>query len=57
MKRNQLIIIAIAAFIGLWMFSQSGKASTTSCDGIYTSEISSDTSIDHLAPMQIKVKR
>ncbi len=28
MKRNYIIIIAIAAILGLWMFSQSGNAST-----------------------------
>lgn len=27
MKRTQIIIIAIAAFVMLWMYSQSGNAS------------------------------
>ncbi len=32
MKRTQIIIIAIAAFVMLWMYSQSGNASQAICD-------------------------
>ena len=38
MKRNHIIIIAIAALVGLWMFSQSGNASTLECDGNYSNQ-------------------
>jgi len=48
MNRTRLIIIAIAAFLGLWMFSQSGKASTAIGDAVHSDQISSD------APMLIE---
>lgn len=43
MKRNQIIIIAIAAFVGLWMYSQSGKASTTIFDGVSPKQTTSES--------------
>lgn len=45
MKRNQVIIIAIAAFLGLWMYSQSGNASTTICESISSKHTMSETTI------------
>ncbi len=45
MKRNNLIIIGIAALIALWMFSKSGNASTEFYDGVYSNQIKSDTAI------------
>jgi len=46
MKRNQLIIIAIAIFAGLWMYSQSAKASTANCEDIYSCQVSSDATVN-----------
>jgi len=43
MNRSRLIIIAIAAFAGLWMFSQSGKAATTNCEDVSCHQLLSDT--------------
>jgi|GEM_PF-6448917 len=45
MKRNQIILIAIAAFIGLWMFSQSGNASPVNNDGNYSHQVLNHTTL------------
>jgi len=45
MKRKQtmIIVIAVIAFVGLWMYSQSGNASPLNCVGVSSNQISSDT--------------
>ncbi len=45
MKRNQLIIVAVAAILGLWLFSKSGNAGTANCDGVYSYHSTGDTTL------------
>lgn len=45
MKRNHVIVLAIAAMLALWMFSKSGNASTAISEAVSSNQLSSETTI------------